>query len=275
MSICPNCFKELQGDEKMCKSCGFDIPVNYGEPDSENLKIDINVSLDNMNNGGSNSKQNNISIDENQELLKPKKISKGLGGRLLVLGFFLVGYLFKVLYILKQVHLKLIIDGTLFDLITLNSVNFVKYYFHSYLFQLILNITLVIVLIMGIYYFLNKARNFIFTFYLFIFINFFGILVDSFLLKLVYGQIPNVLLNSIYYSIISAFSIILVWGSYVYKSKRVKHTFVNDFYIPSAWSIIFSILLIGLVAFIFYEIDYSMIIELFQINSFEKIFFYK
>lgn len=275
MSICPNCFKELQGNEKMCKSCWFDIPIDNNESKSDNLEIDIHGSFDNMKSWSSNDKIQKIDLDIKQEIAKPKKISKSLWWRLLILWFFLVVYFFKVLFFLKQVHLKLINDWTLFNLISLNSLDFMKYYFHSYLFQLILNITLVVVLIMCIYYFLNKARNFIFTFYMFIFINIFWSLVDYFLLKLVYGQIPSSLITSIYYSIGIALSIILVWWSYVYRSKRVKYTFDQEFYIPSGLSIIVSILLIWWVVFIFYNLDYSMIIEFFKVNSFEKIFFYK
>lgn len=276
MNICPNCFQELQWNESKCKWCWNEtVKLNSSISQLNTIQLDVHNSIDNMNNWKTNNHKY-VEIEPNA-IYDPvaKKELKWIWWWLYLLIFSIFWYLFYLLHNISEVHFNLINSWNLNKFIQFTSPNFIKYYFHSFLFEFILNITLIVLLLMCIYYFFNKARKFYLFFYLFIFINFFWILIDWVLMKLVLWDIPHQALELIKYYIITSFSIVLVRGSYVYRSKRVKNTFVEDYYNPNTLSIVICVFLIFYVYMVIYSLDFDKFFYLFKYDTLVKNFFYR
>ena len=169
-------------------------------------------------------------LDSNQEL-------KWLGGWLVIVIIGLIITPFTILSWIENSFILWINDGTLAQLITKGSWSYIEWFFPIFIFEMLWNLFFVFFAAILTYFFFSKHKLFPLLFKIYLISNFLFLLFDYVVVDL----IPELYeidddWESLWELIRSFFSMI-IWGSYIHVSKRVKNTFIEtDYKKYNVWS---------------------------------------
>jgi hypothetical protein len=152
----------------------------------------------------------------------------GIGGWLILPAIGLPIVLLKILFGCYDLIKTYSVPGVL-DLMTTPSTKFyVPYLFGLLTFEALINIFLIANISYAIYLFFTKSVKAPKTIILFYIVYSLGMLVDTILsMVLIPENLTKDVLGSQIGAVIGAFLTLAIWGTYFYRSERVKNTFIN------------------------------------------------
>ncbi|MBT8523996.1 DUF2569 domain-containing protein [Polynucleobacter paneuropaeus] len=152
----------------------------------------------------------------------------GIGGWLILPAIGLPIGLLKILFGCYDLIKTYSVPGVL-DLMTTPSTKFyVPYLFGLLTFEALINIFFIANISYAIYLFFTKSVKAPKTIILFYIVYSLGMLVDTILsMVLIPENLTKDVLGSQIGAVIGAFLTLAIWGTYFYRSERVKNTFIN------------------------------------------------
>lgn len=166
--------------------------------------------------------------EESPETILPKEPIAWIRWWLFFLAIVICLIPFKLIFVIKSLFISGINDGTFYMFWSSDSAFYVPYFLITVCGEFLGNLFFIFASLVLIFLFFKKHRLFPWLFKLFLLTNILFVVADYFIVTWLNLHIPYEDTNDTLKEIFQALVAGVLWWSYVHKSKRVHHTFIND-----------------------------------------------